>query len=64
MRAARPPIDGAWLEDELAELERLAESGDTLELVARLGAHIEALPPERRAAGVRLLEALEEILRP
>src|SRR5262249_59785678 len=34
----RPSIDPAWLEEELAELERLIEAGDTLELVARLGA--------------------------
>jgi FlaA1/EpsC-like NDP-sugar epimerase len=37
LRASRPPIDAAWLDDELAELERLVESGDTLEVVAKLG---------------------------
>lgn len=37
MRAARPQIDAAWLEDELAELERLVEEGDTLGVVAKLG---------------------------
>ena len=35
-RVARPTIDPAWLEDELAELERLVAEGDTLE--ARLAA--------------------------
>jgi FlaA1/EpsC-like NDP-sugar epimerase len=40
LRASRPPIDAAWLEDELAELERLVEAGETLELVSRLGAII------------------------
>jgi FlaA1/EpsC-like NDP-sugar epimerase len=35
-RATRAQIDAAWLEDELAELERLVEAGDTLELVARV----------------------------
>jgi FlaA1/EpsC-like NDP-sugar epimerase len=33
----RPSIEATWLEDELAELERLIEAGETLELVARLG---------------------------
>jgi FlaA1/EpsC-like NDP-sugar epimerase len=35
-RARRPPIDAAWLEGELADLEHLVEEGDTLGLVARL----------------------------
>src|SRR5581483_614581 len=38
LRLTRPQIDAAWLEDELAELERLVESGDTLELVAKMSA--------------------------
>jgi len=37
-RASAVNVDPAWLEEELAELSRLVESGDTLELVARLGA--------------------------
>jgi FlaA1/EpsC-like NDP-sugar epimerase len=36
MRAARPQIDGAWLEESLNELERLVEDGDTLAVVAKL----------------------------
>jgi FlaA1/EpsC-like NDP-sugar epimerase len=36
MRAARPQIDAAWLEESLAELERLVEEGDTLAVVAKL----------------------------
>jgi FlaA1/EpsC-like NDP-sugar epimerase len=36
MRAARPQIDAAWLEDSLVELERLVEEGDTLAVVAKL----------------------------
>jgi FlaA1/EpsC-like NDP-sugar epimerase len=37
-RASAQPVDPGWLEDELAELARLAEEGDTVELVARLSA--------------------------
>src|SRR6185503_15284267 len=40
MRAARPPIDGAWLEDELSDLERLVAEADTLGVVSKLGAMI------------------------
>ena len=31
-------VDAAWLEDELGELERLVEAGETLEVVSRLAA--------------------------
>ena len=34
----RPPIDPQWLEDELDELARLVDAGETLELVGRLNA--------------------------
>jgi FlaA1/EpsC-like NDP-sugar epimerase len=37
-RLSRPPIDAAWLTEQLRELEELAEQGDTLEVVAKLGA--------------------------
>jgi FlaA1/EpsC-like NDP-sugar epimerase len=37
MRLSRPPIDPVWLAQQLAELERLADEGDTLEVVAKLG---------------------------
>ena len=36
MRLSRPPVDPEWLEGELAELERLADEGDTLEVVGKL----------------------------
>ncbi len=36
MRAARPPIERAWLEDELAELERLVGEGDMYGVTAKL----------------------------
>ena len=38
MRAAHAPIDHEWLDGELTELERLLDEGDTLGVVARLGA--------------------------
>ena len=40
MRAARAAIDHDWLEESLAELERLVEDGDTVAVVARLGAMV------------------------
>ena len=36
--ARRPAIDAAWLDAELAELERMVEAGETLEVVGRLAA--------------------------
>jgi FlaA1/EpsC-like NDP-sugar epimerase len=41
MRAARPQIDAAWLEESLAELDRLVEEGDALAVVAKLGAMVQ-----------------------
>jgi FlaA1/EpsC-like NDP-sugar epimerase len=46
----RPPIDAAWLEAELEELEHLVEAGETLELVGRLNAIMAA--PRRLAVPV------------
>jgi FlaA1/EpsC-like NDP-sugar epimerase len=37
MRLSRAPVDPDWLAEQLAELERLAGEGDTLEVVAKLG---------------------------
>jgi hypothetical protein len=52
LRATRVPIDTAWLDDELAELERLVDSGDTLEVVSKLATMVRA--PQR--VNVTLLE--------
>jgi FlaA1/EpsC-like NDP-sugar epimerase len=52
MRAARAPIDGEWLEDELVALERLIEEGDTLGVVSRLGLMVR----EPRRTGAAVLE--------
>jgi FlaA1/EpsC-like NDP-sugar epimerase len=35
-RARRVPVSAAWLDDELADLERLVHDGETLEVVSRL----------------------------
>jgi FlaA1/EpsC-like NDP-sugar epimerase len=37
-RLSRPPVDAEWLTGQLRELEQLADDGDTLEVVAKLGA--------------------------
>ena len=52
MRAARVPIDRTWLEDELAELERLVAEGDTLGVVTKLG----AMMREQQRTGAAVLE--------
>jgi GAF domain-containing protein len=41
----------------------LAESGDGADIVARLAATVDGLEDERRDAGLKLLAALEEVLR-
>ncbi|HET6656989.1 MAG TPA: nucleoside-diphosphate sugar epimerase/dehydratase [Gaiellaceae bacterium] len=48
LRCAGMPVDPAWLEDELAELERLVEVGETLDVVNRLGLMVRA--PRRVSA--------------
>jgi FlaA1/EpsC-like NDP-sugar epimerase len=47
MRVSRPPVDQDWLSSELTELERLADEGDTLEVVAKLGSIVHT--PTREA---------------
>jgi FlaA1/EpsC-like NDP-sugar epimerase len=37
-RVSGPGVDAVWLQDELGELERLVEAGETLEAVSRLAA--------------------------
>ncbi|HEX2044164.1 MAG TPA: nucleoside-diphosphate sugar epimerase/dehydratase [Gaiellaceae bacterium] len=48
LRCASRPVDPVWLEEELAELERLAEAGETLDIVARLVAMVGS--PQRLGA--------------
>ena len=52
MRARRVPIDRAWLEDELAGLERLVVEGDTLNVVKKLG----TMMREQQRTGAAMLE--------
>jgi FlaA1/EpsC-like NDP-sugar epimerase len=47
MRLSRPAVDAEWLAAELGELERLADEGDTLEVVAKLNAIVRE--PKREA---------------
>jgi FlaA1/EpsC-like NDP-sugar epimerase len=49
--ARRVPIAAAWLEEELAELERLVRDGETLESVSRLSTMVRG--PVRTGAPVR-----------
>jgi FlaA1/EpsC-like NDP-sugar epimerase len=53
LRAVSDPVDPAWLDEEVAELERLVEAGETVQVVARL-AEVVATPhrlkPSVRAA--------------
>jgi FlaA1/EpsC-like NDP-sugar epimerase len=48
LRSAGRLVDPAWLEDELTELERLVDAGETLDVVARLGTMTRE--PKRRRA--------------
>ncbi|MBX5473630.1 MAG: polysaccharide biosynthesis protein [Thermoleophilia bacterium] len=52
MRLSRPPVDAAWLDEQLSELERLADAGDTLEVVAKLGSIVRS--PKRVEAPTAL----------
>jgi FlaA1/EpsC-like NDP-sugar epimerase len=42
MRVSGPIVDAVWLQDELAELERLVREGETLETVSRLATMMRA----------------------
>jgi FlaA1/EpsC-like NDP-sugar epimerase len=50
LAVTRPPIDAAWLDEELVELERLVAESETLELVSRLAAMMKE--PRRTGAAV------------
>jgi FlaA1/EpsC-like NDP-sugar epimerase len=48
LRVTRRQIDAVWLEEELTELERLVETGDTMELVGRVSSMMKE--PRRETA--------------
>jgi FlaA1/EpsC-like NDP-sugar epimerase len=50
LRLSRPPVDADWLSEQLTQLERLADEGDTLEVVAKLGSIVRAPKRESVAA--------------
>jgi FlaA1/EpsC-like NDP-sugar epimerase len=61
-RLSRPPVDEAWLTEQLRELEELADQGDTLEVVGKLTAIVrdpkrESLPTTGSPAGLPRTEA-------
>jgi FlaA1/EpsC-like NDP-sugar epimerase len=62
MRLSRPPVDPEWLDEQVAELERLAGEGDTLEVVAKLGSIVRA--PRRVAAPASAEDGRAPLLRP
>ena len=61
MRLSRAPVDSAWLAQQLVELERLADEGDTLEVVAKLGAIVREPKRETLASESTLLSDLQTI---
>jgi FlaA1/EpsC-like NDP-sugar epimerase len=66
LRLSRPPVDAAWLNAQLAELEALAEEGDTLEVVGKLGSIVRN--PKREVvpgpAGTEASTGRDEVGRP
>jgi FlaA1/EpsC-like NDP-sugar epimerase len=58
LRAASAPVDPDWLDDEIAELERLVEAGETVQVVAQLAEMLRR--PHRLEASVAAPEAAAE----
>jgi FlaA1/EpsC-like NDP-sugar epimerase len=61
MRLRHEPIDGEWLDTQLTELAQLADAGDRLEVVARLGAMVRE--PKRAVTETADLRRSEASLR-
>jgi FlaA1/EpsC-like NDP-sugar epimerase len=57
-RVSGPVVDAAWLDEELTELQRCVEQGETLEVVSRLGTMVRQprYADAEQAARERLLE--------
>jgi FlaA1/EpsC-like NDP-sugar epimerase len=56
LRCSGLRVDSAWLEEELADLERLVETGETLDVVNRIGVMVRS--PRLVAAGAAAPEAV------
>jgi FlaA1/EpsC-like NDP-sugar epimerase len=61
LQLSRPPIDAAWLDAGLRELEHLVDAGDTLEVVAALNRMVRE--PRREPAGEASVPAYDESAR-
>jgi FlaA1/EpsC-like NDP-sugar epimerase len=57
LRLSRHPVDAGWLFAQLSELERLADEGDTLEVVAKLGSIVRS--PTLEGAATELTPSSE-----
>jgi FlaA1/EpsC-like NDP-sugar epimerase len=57
LRLSRPPVDAEWLTEQLLELERLTDDGDTLEVVAKLVGIVRE--PKREAVPAAVAESSE-----
>jgi hypothetical protein len=65
MRLSRAPIDPEWLSLQLVELERLADDGDTLEVVGKLGTIVREPKREvRHDSGTKPADAPATVVRP
>ena len=57
-RLSRAPVDAAWLAEQIGELERLTDEGDTLEVVGKLSAIVRA--PRRETVTVPSVSSATE----
>ena len=57
-RLSRAPVDAAWLAEQIGELERLTDEGDTLEVVGKLSAVVRA--PRRETVTVPSVSSATE----
>jgi FlaA1/EpsC-like NDP-sugar epimerase len=65
MRLSRAPIDSEWLSLQLVELEQLADDGDTLEVVGKLGTIVRDPKREvRQDSGTKPADAPATVVRP
>lgn len=58
LRVACLPVDPVWLDEELTDLERLVEAGESVEIVARLGELVRAPQRVQTAAAETVTETV------